>query len=52
MSREEVTYVKDYINRISQRINNAKNAIRDLNIGMADKILSEPFPKLELRQDD
>ena len=49
MTTEEKREVMDYINGLYNRINAAKNCIRDLNIGRADAILSEPFPKLNLK---
>lgn len=52
MTREEKRAVLDYINGLYNRINCAKNAIRDMNFGRADAILSEPFPKLNLRVDE
>ena len=52
MTRNEKREVMDYINGLYNRINSAKNCIRDLNFGKADLILSEPYPKLNLRVDE
>lgn len=52
MTREEKKEVMDYINGLFNRISNAKNCIRDLNFGRADAILSEPYPRLNLKVDE
>ena len=49
MTKEEKKEVWDYINHLYNRINTAKNCIRDLNFGKADAILSEPYPRLNLK---
>ena len=52
MTREEKKHVMDHINMLNGRINRAKNAIRDMNFGRADVILSEPSPELKINIDE
>ena len=52
MTREEKKLVMDYINRLNNKIDMAKNCIRDLNFGRADAVLSEPIPKLNINIDE
>ena len=52
MTREEKKLVMDYINRLNNKIDMAKNCIRDMNYGTAEQILAKPLPKLEINIDE
>lgn len=52
MKMQEKIEVMDYINGLYNRIECAKNAIRDMNYGTAERILAKPFPKLDVQIDD
>lgn len=51
MNNQERQQVRDFIASVSLRINKAKEAITEHNYGVALKILSEAFPKLDLKED-
>ena len=49
MTREENKELQIFLNSIYSRINRAKNAIREMNFGRTEQILSEAYPKLNLK---
>lgn len=48
MNTTELEIVKDYVKGLADRMTKAKQAINNLNFGLARAILEEPLPTLEL----
>jgi hypothetical protein len=52
MTKQEKQQVRDHLASVYLRINKAKEAIREHNYGIAERSLSEAYPKLDLVEDE
>ena len=52
MTEKEKNEVKTFLDVVFQRINKAKEHLRDHDYGLALKVLSEAYPELKLRVDE
>lgn len=52
MTRAENKELIMFLDSIYSRINRAKSSIKDMNFGKALQVLSEPYPKLNIKIED